>query len=95
MIRRLVAGQSPQGTEIDVWSIYVESVAGQLALGVEFIRILRFLPDILTPPMLHTKTLIICHLLYIDQILKTDKLNFALEEAMRRIGVVEVKLPFL
>jgi hypothetical protein len=95
VIRRLVAGQSRRGTEIDVWSIYVESVAGKLALGMEFIRILRFLPDILRPPMLHTKTLIICHLLYIDQMLKSDKLNFALEEAMKAHRVVEVKVLFL
>ena len=51
---RLVAGLSPQRAEVDPGSVLVIFVVGRVAQDQVFLRVLRFFPVSIIPPLLHT-----------------------------------------
>jgi hypothetical protein len=52
-LRRLVACLSPRRPEFDPGSVHVGFVVDKVALGPVFLRVLRFSPVNLIPPVLH------------------------------------------
>ena len=52
-LRPLVAGLSPRRPWFDPGSVHVEFMVDKVALGQVFLRVLRFSPISVIPPVLH------------------------------------------